>query len=255
MTTPVRVLIADDNPIVRLGLVALIDNAPELELCGEAADGAEALALAAEKRPDVTLLDVRMPGTDGLAVIADLLPLTRVMMLTHSDEPDIIARALAAGATGYLLHGSFDADELVRAVTDAAEGRMRLSPAAAAVLAGGLRGQETAPIANPPDPDPEDPERRWAELAIEHRLSRRELEVCRELVKGRSNRDIAGHLFIEPKTVKNHINSVFAKLGVTSRAEAVAVLLGTAEDVPPSTPARRGSVRVTGRAIADGPSG
>jgi len=239
VTSTVRVLIADDNPIVRLGLVALLENASELELCGEAADGREALALAVERRPDVTLLDVRMPGTDGLAVIGDLVRITRIVMLTHSDEPDVISRALAAGATGYLLHGSFDADELVRAVTDAAEGRMRLSPAAAAVLAGGLRGEEPVPLsATPKELGSDDPERRWSELSREHRLSRRELEVCRELVTGRSNRDIASHLFIEPKTVKNHINSVFAKLGVTSRAEALAVLLGTADEAPESSPTR-----------------
>ena len=239
MTAPVRVLIADDNPIVRMGLVALLDNAPGVELCGEAADGREALALAVEMRPDVTLLDVRMPGTDGLTVIGDLVPLTRIVMLTHSDEPDVISRALAAGATGYLLHGSFDADELVRAVTDAAEGQMRLSPAAAAVLAGGLRGEEPVPLsATPQEPAFADPERRWMELSCEHRLSPRELEVCRELVTGRSNRDIASNLFIEPKTVKNHINSVFAKLGVTTRAEAVAVLLGTAEETSTQTPTR-----------------
>ena len=239
MTTPVRVLIADDNPIVRMGLVALLDNAPGVELCGEAADGREALALAVEMRPDVTLLDVRMPGTDGLTVIGDLVPLTRIVMLTHSDEPDVISRALAAGATGYLLHGSFDADELVRAVTDAAEGQMRLSPAAAAVLAGGLRSQEPVTVSTDPhEPGIADPDRRWMELSLEHRLSPRELEVCRELVTGRSNRDIARHLFIEPKTVKNHINSVFAKLGVTTRAEAVAVLLGTAEETSTQTPTR-----------------
>ncbi|GAA1780729.1 response regulator transcription factor [Nocardioides hankookensis] len=236
MTAPLRVLIADDNPIVRMGLVALLDNAPGLELCGEAADGREALALALERRPDVTLLDVRMPGADGLSVIGDLVPITRILMLTHSDEPDVISRALAAGATGYLLHGSFDPDELVRAVSDAADGQMRLSPAAAAVLAGGLREHE--PIPMPADPDESataDPDRRWTELCLEHRLSPRELEVCRELVTGRSNRDIARQLFIEPKTVKNHINSVFAKLGVTSRAEALAVLLGTAEEASVQT--------------------
>jgi DNA-binding NarL/FixJ family response regulator len=239
VTAAVRVLIADDNPIVRMGLVALLDNAPGVELCGEAADGHEALVLARERRPDVTLLDVRMPGTDGLTVIGDLVPLTRILMLTHSDEPDVISRALASGATGYLLHGSFDADELVRAVTDAAEGQMRLSPAAAAVLAGGLRGQEPVPLsAAPSEPGPADPDQRWTELSLEHRLSRRELEVCQELVKGLSNRDIASSLFISPKTVKNHVNSVFAKLGVTSRAEALAVLLGTAEEVSVQAPTR-----------------
>lgn len=240
MTAPVRVLIADDNPIVRMGLVALLDNAPGMELCGEAADGREALALAAERSPDVTLLDVRMPGTDGLTVIGDLVPLTRIVMLTHSDEPDVISQALAAGATGYLLHGSFDPDELVHAVTDAAEGKMRLSPAAAAVLAGALRGQEAVPLpAAQTEPELVDPDRRWAELGREYRLSPRELEVCHELVTGRANRDIARNLFIEQKTVKNHINRVFAKLGVTSRAEALAVLLGTAEEdsAPASTSA------------------
>jgi DNA-binding NarL/FixJ family response regulator len=241
VTAPVRVLIADDNPIVRMGLVALLENASGVELCGEAADGREALALATERRPDVTLLDVRMPGTDGLTVIGDLVPLTRIVMLTHSDEPDVISRALASGATGYLLHGSFDADELIRAVTDAAEGQMRLSPAAAAVLAGGLRNEDPVPLSTAPlEPHHGDPDRRLTQLSLEHQLSRREIEICRELVTGRTNRDIASNLFISTKTVKNHINSVFSKLGVTSRAEAMALLVGTADDAsarPPTQPA------------------
>lgn len=227
--TAVRVAVVDDNPIVRMGLLAVLGDDPGIEVCAEAGNGAEAVDLVRRERPDVVLLDVRMPGSDGLSVLPNLVERARVVMLTHSEEPEMIARALAAGAIGYLVHGNVDSTELVQSVRDAAAGQMRLSPVAAAVLA---RTAVGAPPLGPASPGPSataGPDG-WDAIVARHRLSRREVEVCRELVKGRSNRAIAQSLYIEPKTVKNHLNNVFAKLGVTTRAAAVATLLGTAED-------------------------
>lgn len=222
---PVRVAVVDDNPIVRMGLLAVLGDEPTIEVCAEAGDGREAVTAVRRERPDVVLLDVRMPGADGLSVLPEIVDVCRVLMLTHSEEPEVISRALAAGATGYLVHGGFDSAELVHAVRDAATGQMRLSPAAAAVLARSAIGTEPPPAAAPETGDTD----RWDLVVARHHLSPRESEVCRELVKGRSNRAIAQALYIEPKTVKNHLNSVFAKLGVTSRAAAVATLLGTTD--------------------------
>lgn len=224
----VRVVLADDNQIVRLGLAAVLAHAPDVTVVGHAGNGEEALALARSEHPDVVLLDVRMPGSDGLSVLPDLAKATKVLMLTHSDEPAVIARSLATGATGYLLHGSFDNDELVRAVRDAADGLMRLSPAAAAVLANSIVG---AAVESGPPASDDLPSWEWA------RLSPREAEVCRELVKGRANREIAAALVVEPKTIKNYLNNIFAKLGATSRAQAITILLSS----PPVYARRRAS--------------
>ncbi|MFT4288470.1 response regulator [Nocardioides sp.] len=221
-----RVALADDNPIVRMGLTALLTAEPAIEVCGEAADGAAMLELVERERPQVALLDVRMPGVDGLSVLPDLVRLTNVLMLTHSDEPEIVSRALAGGAVGYLVHGAFDREELVRAVRDAAAGLMRLSPVAAALLARGVT-PDSAPTLSPPAPPQTDG---WQRTTTTYHLSPRELEVCRELVTGATNAEIAATLFIEPKTVKNHLNNVFAKLGATSRGQAIALLLGTASE-------------------------
>lgn len=226
----VRVLIADDNPIVRMGLSSLLELDDDTEVCAEAATGTDALRLAHEQRPDVVLLDVRMPHGGGLDVVGELSGLARVLMLTHSDEPAVVSQALSGGATGYLVHGTFESAELVQAIHDTAQGRARLSPPAAAVLvrqlgrAGGPGIPEQAderrtPAAGPPSLSPE--------LARRLGLSRRELDICTLLVRGASNAEIASELFIEEKTVKNHNNRIFAKLGATSRSQAIAICLGT----------------------------
>lgn len=113
-----RVLVADDNPVVRAGLAALLDGHPDLEVVAQAADGEEAIAAATRLRPDVVLLDVRMPGTDGLTALPALSLLAPVMMLTYSREPEVVAEALRRGAVGYLVHGEFTAAELISAVRE-----------------------------------------------------------------------------------------------------------------------------------------
>lgn len=217
----VGVLIVDDNPVVRMGLWSLLAIDDEIEVVGEASSGPEAVLAARELSPDVVLLDVRMPQGGGLDVLPELVVDSKVLMLTYSDEPAVVSAALRAGATGYLVHGAFESRELVRAIKDTAAGQARLSPSAAAVLMQGMLGDtgaaavavEAPPLAT--------------EVVRRHRLSPREVDICTLLVEGASNSDIATSLFIEEKTVKNHINRIFAKLGASSRSEAIATCLGT----------------------------
>ena len=222
----VRVLVADDNPVVRVGLRSLLELEPDIELCAEASSGAQAVELARQHRPDVVLLDVRMPGGGGLDVLEELVSLARVLMLTYSDEPAVVTEALSRGATGYLVHGSFESAELATAIRDTARGSARLSPAAASVLLGRLNGG----AAGPPEPDaPHGPVGIEDRVARKYRLSRREQEVAELMVHGCVNTEIAAELFIEEKTVKNHINRIFAKLGADTRPAAIATLLGLRE--------------------------
>ncbi|WP_203230982.1 response regulator [Nocardioides caldifontis] len=222
----VRVLLVDDNPVVRIGLRSLLELDDRMDVCGEASSGQEAVAVASRERPDVVLLDVRMPGSGGLDVLPALTQLSRVLMLTYSDEPAVVSEALRGGATGYLVHGAFQSDELAMAIIDTAEGRPRLSPAAASVLLQGFHGGGTAVAEAPATHDRAEPTV-VPEVVKQHALSRREVEICRLLVAGMSNGDIARRLFIEEKTVKNHLNRIFAKLGAANRAEAIATCLGT----------------------------
>lgn len=208
--TPVTVLIVDDSEVMRRGIRTLLELDDSLEIVGEAADGDTALRLARELQPQVTLMDVRMPGRDGLSVVADVAALGRVLMLTFSDEPHVIREALAAGATGYLVHGTFNADSLATTVRGAAAGMSTLSePALQAV-------QTPAEIAGVDTPG-----ERWG-------LSARQVEVMNCIATGLGNREIARELFLTEKTVKNHINQIFTKLGVTSRSQAMARWLGSA---------------------------
>ncbi len=209
-----RVLVADDNPVIRSGLVSLLEAGGAVRVVAEASNGKEALRLAREHRPDVVLLDVRMPVMDGPSVVGPLSESTRVLMLTYTEDPEIVAATIRAGASGYLVHGRFDAEELAGAVAEVAAGRTVASPAITDALFSVVRsgGGDPSPSERPPDA-----------------LTEREIEVMDLLAKGRSNGEIAGQLFLSGKTVKNHINRLYAKLGVRSRAEAIDVWLVTSD--------------------------
>ena len=207
-----RVVLADDNPVVRLGLTSLLESTGQIEVVAAEPDGRAAVEAARRERPDVVLLDVRMPIVDGVAATESLAATFPVLVLTHSEEPVVVERALAAGARGYLVHGTFTADELVRAVLGTAEGQSYLSPPAAAAMMAAVRR---------PDPTPSSP------AAPAHDLSEREVDVMELIVKGLANREIARELFVSEKTVKNHVNRIFAKLQAPNRAAAIAHWLGT----------------------------
>ena len=207
---PVRVLLADDQHLFREGLATLLSVRPELEVVGEAADGLEALAEVAASRPQVVLMDLRVPVLNGVEAIKRLRaahPQVRVVALTTFDDDEDVFEALRAGAVGYLLK-DVSADKLVEAVRAAARGESFLQPSVAAkVVAEFSRLAELrspALVAEPP---------------VEA-LSERELQVLRLLAAGASNKEIASALRLAEGTVKNHLTSILGKLGVRDRTQA-----------------------------------
>ena len=206
----ISLLIVDDHPVVRDGLRALFTGDDEFEVLGEAADGRRAVALAEARRPDVVLMDLRMPGGDGVTAIRELserLPDVRVLVLTTYDTDSDVLPAIEAGATGFMLKDA-PRDELIRAVRAAAAGESVLAPAVATRLIGQVR----APAEEP--------------------LSGRELDVLRLVARGATNREAAAQLFISEATVKTHLLHIYAKLGVNDRAAAVAMAYETGLLVP-----------------------
>ncbi|MEU5398607.1 response regulator transcription factor [Streptomyces sp. NPDC005963] len=290
-STAVRIVIADDNPVVRAGLAALLRGQEGLTVVAEAADGAQAYEAVVSHRPDLVLLDVRMPGVDGISVLPHLVGLAPVLMMTYSSESRIVHEALRRGAGGYLVHGEFTVEQLVSAIHDITAGRAVFSPSASGALLAGIRGDQLADRIRGPLPDglgasspsfnrtePSQLESllsgagsrmhlqyRAAHAGLAQRqygpvegklsqlsslkqanvghscsggpvtgrpqgvlgeLSRREVEVMELIASGLSNQQIAASCFISMKTVKNHINRIFAKLNAQGRGEAIDVWRG-----------------------------
>lgn len=201
----IRVIVADDHPIVRSGIVGLIALDTGLEVVAQASDGAEAVELAAQLRPDVVLMDLRMPGTSGIeatARITEDLPDVRVLVLTTYETDDDILGAIEAGASGYLLKAA-PHEEIVAGIRSVAEGHTVLAPSIAATLVTRMRSERVDRPA----------------------LSARELEVLRLVAAGHSNPEIGRELFIGEATVKTHLLHVFEKLGVSDRTRAVTLAL------------------------------
>ena len=199
MTPAISVLIVDDHPVVRRGLRVLLEVAGGIEVAGEAGDADTALALAAEHTPDLILLDLKLPGVDGIAVLGALKArdsAARVLVLTSATEPALASLALRSGAAG-VIYKDVDPDALVRAIRSVHDGHLLLAAEAAGALVG------------PASP-----------AAGLDALTSREREVLAELTHGRSNREIARALRIAEKTVKTHVSSVLAKLGVQDRTQA-----------------------------------
>ncbi|SDZ31469.1 DNA-binding response regulator, NarL/FixJ family, contains REC and HTH domains [Amycolatopsis xylanica] len=196
----ITILITDDHPIVRDGLRGIFTGEPDFEVLGEAANGHEAVTLAESLRPDVVLMDLRMPGHDGVSAIRELTKRknpARILVLTTYDTDSDVLPAIEAGATGYLLKDS-PREELFRGVRAAARGEAVLSPA----VASRIMGQMRAPAQEP--------------------LSQREIEVLALIARGSTNKEAAKKLFISEATVKTHLLHAYAKLGVKDRAAAVA---------------------------------
>lgn len=197
----ITLMLVDDHPVVRDGLRGMFDADPRFEVIGEAENGSDAIGAAERLQPDVILMDLRMPRTDGVTAIRELARrgiTARVLVLTTYDTDADVLPAIEAGATGYLLKDT-TRDELFRAVEAAAAGTSTLSPAVATRLLAQMRQ---------PDEEP---------------LSQRETEVLDLIAKGSTNREAAKRLFISEATVKTHLLHVYAKLGVNDRAAAVAV--------------------------------
>ena len=199
MSAAIRLLIVDDHPVVRDGLRGIFAAEDGFEVVGEAQDGAEAIARASELKPDVVLMDLRMPAMGGVEAIARLretVPPARVLFLTTYDSDHDVLPAMEAGATGYLLKDA-PRDQLVRAVRAAYRGEPVLSPSVAGRLMGRVR--------RPPEDE----------------LSQRELEVLRLVAGGAGNREAAARLFVSEATIKTHLLHIYGKLGVRDRAAAV----------------------------------
>ncbi|MBT2417950.1 response regulator transcription factor [Streptomyces sp. ISL-22] len=239
-TAPLRIVVADDNPVVRAGLTALLSTHADIRVVAEATNGHEAQEAARRHRPDVILLDVRMPGMDGIEALPHLVRTAPVMMLTYSGESETVREALRRGAAGYLIHGEFTADELVEAVRDIKRGRSRLTPTAAAALAQANAESSTAAGNLAERLSQVQPGvGQSSSYRSRFQLSRREAEIMDLIASGMNNQQIAATCFISEKTVKNHINRIFAKLHSTSRAEAAAKWLGTAPGYPQDRGDRR----------------
>jgi DNA-binding NarL/FixJ family response regulator len=190
---PVRVLIADDHSVVRQGLRMFLGLDPELEIIGEAADGAQAIEMARALAPDVVLMALLMPGTER---IRSQTPGTEVLALTSVLEDSSVVAAVQAGAVGYLLKDT-EADQLCRAIKAAALGQVQLAPQAAARLVREVRSPDNT-----------------------EKLTQRETDVLRELARGRTNREIGRALSIGERTVKTHVSHLLGKLGLQSRTQA-----------------------------------
>ncbi len=205
MTKPVRVLIAEDHAVVREGTREILDRDPLIETVGEAEDGRQAVALAAHLKPDVVLLDLRLPllsGIEALAEIRQVSPTTRILVLSAYDDDDYVFAALEGGAAGYLLktaHGS----EVIDAIHSVARGDVVLHPSVAAMLVR-VHNQD-----------------RNRNRESNEVLSEREVEILSLAARGLRNKDIARELSVSTRTVEGHLSHIFSKLGVSSRTEAI----------------------------------
>ena len=200
MAESIQIMVVDDHHIVRQGLVALIGTLPGMQVVAQASDGEQAVDLYRTHRPDITLMDLRLPnknGVDAIAQIREEFPAARIIVLITFDGDEDIYRALQAGAKGYLLKG-MNADELTEAIRAVHAGKSRIPAVVAERLAERMGGPS---------------------------LTGRELDVLKRIVGGRSNKEIAGDLFISEATVKTHINSILSKLGVNDRTQAATTAL------------------------------
>ncbi len=200
MMEPIRILVADDHHVVRQGLIALLNTVQEIKVIGEASDGEKAVELFRLHRPDVTIMDLRMPkmsGVEAISAIRRETPAARIIVLTTFDGDEDIYRALQAGAKGYLLKDMFG-EELIDAIKAVHAGRQRIPAVVAQRLAERMGGPSLTP---------------------------RELDVLKCIVSGRSNRDIGTELSISEATVKTHINSILGKLAVEDRTQAATTAL------------------------------
>lgn len=206
--TNIKLMIADDHKLFREGIKALLAVTDDIEIVGEAEDGDTALKQARELEPDIILMDINMPGLNGIRATEQILekqPQTRIIMLTMLEDDASIFHAMRAGARGYLLKGA-DPEEVLSVIRAVAEGQALFGPAIAARLMNYFKELSAKPAAAG-TPFPE--------------LTERELEVLRLISQGLNNQEISQKLFLSPKTIRNHITNIFSKLQVADRAQAI----------------------------------
>jgi DNA-binding NarL/FixJ family response regulator len=213
----IRALVVDDDLVIRRGLVSLLDGDGRTLEVREAGGRSQALELAQMWVPDVVLLNLGTPRQESMHALAELSRLYKVLVLASGDVTFDVDQALRIGATGYLVHRQFSASELTAAVLATAQGRAHLSPGAVTALAENLRAVRSLRLGS-------------SRHGRVDGLSRRELEIMEHISRGQSNPEIAKTLFLSEKTVKNHVNRIYAKLQVRSRAAAVALWLGAPVD-------------------------
>lgn len=202
----ITVLLVDDQPVVRQGFEMFLSDDPRIRVVGHAASGSEAVEQVAALRPDVVLMDVRMPGRDGLSATRDIVerfPESRVIVVTTFDLDEYVFAALDFGAAGFLLKDA-DPGELVAAVLTVSEGGTAIADRVTTRVAREFARRRTTPT-----------------KAVEHDLTAREMDVVQKLANGKSNEDIAAELYIEPSTVKTHIGNIARRLGVRTRVQIV----------------------------------
>ena len=205
-STPIRIMLADDHPVVRDGLRAMLGTQPDFQVVSEAGNGAEAVQLAAQLKPDVILLDLEMPELDGVAALEKIRaanPAARIIILTAYDEDERIVSAVVAGAQGYLLKGA-PREDIFRAIRVVRDGGSLLQPVVATKLREHLSGQA-------------------AKLVDSVDLTPREIDVLQLLAQGKSNKQIAADLAITERTTKFHVSSILSKLEAANRTEAVKI--------------------------------
>jgi DNA-binding NarL/FixJ family response regulator len=233
---PSRLVIADDHELARAGLLSLLAQERGLEVVGEAANGEQALALCARLRPDLVLMDVRMPGIDGLEATRAIkreFPGTDVIIITMHEDPDFLLEAVKAGAAGYVLKGATQ-PELVRTVRAVLNGESVLQPEAAARLLRRMAGETTAGAAVPVEP-----------------LTPRECEVLGLMAAGRTNEQIARELQVAKSTAKTHVQNIIGKLGVSTRTQAAVRAFELRLCRPPASyPSQAGAAGGTWRSLS-----
>lgn len=225
MIDKIRVIIADDNSIVRMGLEQLLATTESIEVVASVENGALAVEAVETLKPDLCLLDVRMPVMNGIEAVSVISQQCKVLMLTHSEDAENVTAAMHGGAAGYVIYSELDAGYIQHTISSVMGGVTVVSPSASTALLnsagptvqdGGNAQELTAEPQQPANTD---------SVAAKYTLSRREAEVMGLVADGLSNREIAERFFLSEKTVKNHINRIFTKMDVSSRAEAVSIWL------------------------------
>lgn len=205
-----KILLCDDQAVIRDGLEMLLTLEKDMQVVGSASDGAEAIELAAQKRPDLILMDLKMPGVNGIEATRDIharFPHIKILVLTTYDDDEWVFDAVRAGASGYLLKDT-PRQKIVEAIRGTVEGKSFLDPAVAGKLMNQIASNQTQP----------------ASLLTE-KLTERELDVLRLIAKGFNNADIAGQLHLSEGTVRNHVSAILEKLGVSDRTQAAVIAI------------------------------